>query len=65
MALIYVLQKEVKGLGLLTKVGMTTRSGDDRANEYGGGGWECVREYPVDVSDGSELKLLETRVHEL
>ena len=35
-----------------------------KSREYGGGGWECVKEFPVDVSDASELKSLETRVHE-
>ena len=64
MALIYVLQKDVPGLGLLAKVGMTMRSGADRANEYGGGGWECVKEYPVSVEDAAELKQIEGRVHD-
>ena len=63
MALIYVLQKDVPGLGLLTKVGMTMRSGENRANEYGGGGWECLKEYPVSVEDAAELKEIESRVH--
>ena len=64
MSLIYVLQKDVPGLGLLTKIGMTTRSGEDRGKEYGGGGWVCIKEYPVTVDDPSELRKYEKRIHE-
>ena len=64
MSVIYVLQKEVPGLGQLTKVGMTVRSGEDRANEYGGGGWDVVAEIGVAVEDVAELKSLEGRIHE-
>lgn len=64
MGIIYILQKDVPGIGRLTKIGMTIRSGEDRANEYGGGNWDVVAEVGVAVDDVSELKELERRIHE-
>jgi hypothetical protein len=64
MSTIYILQKDVAHLGRLTKVGMTMRSGEDRANEYGGGGWDVVDEIAVAVEDAGELKALEARIHD-
>ena len=57
MSTIYILQKEVPSLGLLTKVGMTTRDGEDRANEYGGGGWQIVRQALRELAGGSMIML--------
>lgn len=64
MSIIYVLQKHVPTLGTLTKIGMTMRSGQDRAAEYGGGGWEVIEEFGVKVKDAYELKEIEGRIHE-
>jgi predicted phage tail protein len=64
MGIIYVLQKDVPGLGRLTKIGMTTRSGEDRAAEYGGGGWEVVDELSVSVDEPYQLQEIEGRIHD-
>ena len=64
MGLIYVLQKDIPGLGVVTKIGMTAREGASRAKEYGGGGWVCIKEYPVAVDDPVELRTYEARIHE-
>lgn len=64
MSTIYILQKEVPSLGLLTKVGMTTRDGEDRAREYGGGGWQIVRQFTIRMQSTTELRDLEHRIHE-
>jgi hypothetical protein len=64
MGIIYVLQKQVPGLGRLTKVGMTTRSAEDRAAEYGGGGWDVVDELPLSIDEPNELHEIEGRIHD-
>lgn len=63
MGIIYVLKKYVDGLGQITKVGMTLRSAQDRAVEYGGGGWEVVEEIVVTTNDVLSLRDLEGRIH--
>ena len=50
-------------MGRLTKIGMTTRSGEDRAAEYGGGGWEVIDELSVSVDEPYQLQEIEGRIH--
>jgi hypothetical protein len=64
MGIIYVLGKKIPGLGRLTKIGVTTRSADDRAAEYGGGGWDVIDELPVSINDPFELQEIEGRIHD-
>ena len=64
MGSIYLLQKYVDGLGLVIKIGMTFRSADQRASEYGGGGWDCISEYTVATEDRDELRAIESDIHD-